>query len=87
MDARIREFAAGDDIAYEDWVRQHGGYVLVERKRDDFMLHESSCAHLQLTTGFTLTSRPRRWSRTRQPLLDWTKQVGGDRPALCRSCM
>jgi hypothetical protein len=56
MDAEIREFARGDDAAYEDWVLQHGGYVLVQRKDGEFMLHESSCAHLDLTAGFTPSS-------------------------------
>src|SRR3954454_19691801 len=58
MDAEIREFARGDDAAYEDWVPQHGGYVLVQRKSDDFMPHEASCGHLDLTPGFALPRRP-----------------------------
>ena len=87
MDADIREFARGDDVAYEGWVQQHGGYVLVQRKSDDFMLHESSCGHLELTPEFALTSRPRRWANSREPLIDWAKQATGDRPSLCQSCM
>ena len=87
MDAEVREFARGDDAAYEDWVRQHGGYVLVQRKGDDFMLHEASCGHLDLTAGFALTTRPRRWAKHREPLMGWATQATGDRPSLCQSCM
>jgi hypothetical protein len=87
MDDEIEEFARGDDAAYEDWVRRHGGYVLVERK-DSFMLHESTCSHLGLTPGkFTLTMRPRRCAKTRQPLVAFAHARTGDRPLLCQSCM
>lgn len=86
-DTEIRAFTQGDDAAYEDHIRQHGGYVLVERKAD-FMLHEASCGHLDLTPGkFTLTARPRRWAKTRQPLIDWATQRTGSRPAFCQSCL
>ncbi len=87
MAPEIREFGLGDDAAYQDWVRQHGGYVLVQRQVDDFMLHESSCGHLVLTPAFTLTTRPRRWAETREPLIQWTQQATQHGPSLCQSCM
>jgi hypothetical protein len=87
MDDAIQTFGRGDDAAYEQWVQQHAGYVLVERK-DGFMLHEATCGHLDLTPGeFTLTSRPRRCAETRQALTDFTQRRTGRRPHLCQSCM
>jgi hypothetical protein len=68
-------------------VRQHGGYVLVQRKPDDFMLHESSCGHLELTAGFTLSTRPRRWSKTQAPLIAWAEGAVERGPSRCASCM
>ena len=44
----ITTFGRGDDAEYETCVGA-GGYVLVERKLNDFMLHESECTHLRLT--------------------------------------
>ena len=46
----IRTFAHGDDAAYEEWVGQHGGYVLTQRssRSGEFMLHDSECLHLGL---------------------------------------
>jgi hypothetical protein len=87
MPPEVREFRRGDDAAYEDWMRQHGGYVLVERSGGDFMLHQSACGHLELSPRFTLTTRPRRWAKTRQPLVDRAKQQSGHDPELCQSCM
>jgi hypothetical protein len=87
MDDAVQTFGRGDDAAYEEWVRRHGGYVLVERK-DGFMLHEATCVHLDLTPGvFTLTTRPRRCAKTRQPFTDFAEQRTGHRPLLCQSCM
>ena len=87
MEARIDAFGRGDDPAYEEWVRRNVGYVLVERD-DGFMLHQPSCGHLDLTPGeFTLTTKPRRCSRTRQALIDFAQEQSGEGPALCQSCM
>ena len=87
MGAEIREFARGDEEAFEDWVARHGGYVIAQRK-DGFMLHEASCGHLGLIPGkFSLTTRPRRWSQTEKPLVDWTEKNTGKAPLRCRSCM
>jgi hypothetical protein len=43
----IQTFVRGDDDDLYETSKD--GYVLVERKPNDFMLHESDCSHLQLT--------------------------------------
>ncbi len=86
----IRTFAHGDDGAYEGWVARHGGYVLVQRsgRRGEYMLHDSDCSHLMLTSGsYSLTTRPRRWAKTRRALAQWTVEQTGSEPRLCRTCM
>jgi len=81
MENEIREFARGDDSAYEDWVGRHGGYVLAQRK-DGFMLHEASCGHLDLIPGkFSLTARARRWSTNQKPLVESDREAHGEHPA------
>jgi len=88
MADEIREFGRGDDDAYEEWVRQHRGYVLVKRGPDDYMLHHAECTHLDLTTGqFSLTQRPRRVSERARTLFDWAQEETGKKPARCSSCM
>jgi hypothetical protein len=83
----IRPFVEGQDAEYEECVRR-GGYVLVERGPTDHMLHYHDCSHLQLTAGrFTLTKRPRRWAKRRQPLIEWVTEHTGAKPKLCRTCM
>jgi hypothetical protein len=89
-ESAIRTFAQGDDAAYEEWVGQHGGYVLTQRssRGGEFMLHDSDCLHLELTSGsFRLTARPRRWAKTRQPLVEWATEHNGSKPLLCQTCM
>ncbi len=86
----IRTFARGDDDAYGDWVRRHGGYVLTARSGPtvEYMLHDAECGHLELTPGrWSLTTRPRRCAPSRQPLIEWTKQQTGAPPLLCQNCM
>src|SRR4051812_23488028 len=74
LEPPIRTFARGDDAAYQRWVDDHGGYVLVKRP-DGFMLHQARCSHLDLTPGrWTLTARPRRWAKGRQPLVQWAQK-------------
>ncbi len=90
LESSIRAFAHGDDADYLACVEQHGGYVLTQRSRrsDGFMLHEAHCSHLGLTPGaWTLTTRPRRWARSREALVEWTNQQTGTPPVLCQSCM
>jgi len=83
----IEAFIRGDDAAYERCVRG-GGYVLVERKVGDFMLHESDSTHLQLTPGrWQLTDRPRRWHRQSRVLADWAVAQTGTNPRPCTDCM
>ena len=83
----MQTFVRGDDVVYESCVRR-GGYVLVERKAGDFMLHESECTHLQLTPGrWKLTDRPRRWHRQSRVLAEWTVAQTGTQPRRCADCM
>jgi hypothetical protein len=83
----IQTFVRGDDEVYEDCVRK-GGYVLVERRPGEFMLHESACGHLELTPGrWTLTNRPRRWHRQSRVLDEWAASQTGIKPRRCSTCM
>lgn len=77
-----------DDEGYEAWVGQHGGYVLIDRGKNGFMLHISECSHLgRETIAIRLTERPRRWAAKRQTLIDWAVSETGERPKYCSSCM
>ncbi len=83
----IKQFARGDETAYQDWVDKHHGYVLAQRS-DGFMLHEASCNHLGLVPGkFALTNRGRRWAESPELLVRWTEQTTGTPPLRCRHCM
>ena len=82
----IVTFIHGEEAAYEDWVRRHAGYVLIERP-DGFMLHEADCTHLGLASGSWSISKPRRCSKLRSELVQWTADHSGSKPLLCQSCM
>ena len=85
--AGIETFVRGDDAGYEDCVRK-GGYVLLERRPGDLMLHEADCTHLQLTPGrWKLTDRPRRWHRQSRVLAEWALAKTGIKPRRCADCM
>jgi hypothetical protein len=30
-----------DDLAYDQWIAQHAGYVLTQPRRGEYMLHDS----------------------------------------------
>jgi len=80
-------FVRGDVAGY--WVScvRKGGCVLVERKAGDFMLHESDCAHLQVTLGqWQLTDRPRAWHRQSRVLREWAAAQTGTKPNRCADC-
>ena len=78
-----------DDAGYEDWVAQHGGYVLTESPRaPSYMLHDSDCRSLTRDPpSIRLTEKPRRWAARRQTLTEWTEHETGNRPLLCSWCM
>ena len=87
-ESEIRTFAEGEDAAYEDWIGQHGGWVLTERsgKSRKFMLHDPDCSHLSLGPNFKLTNRPRRWALRRQALVEWAENSGVT-VQVCQDCM
>jgi hypothetical protein len=77
-----------DDALYEEWTARQGGYVLVERSPDEYMLHIADCMHLERESdAIRITQNPRRWSRSRRPLEKWTELKTGGPPAYCGTCM
>ena len=77
-----------EDIAYEDWIARHGGYVLVQRHPQEYMLHLSDCSHLgREHDDIMLTEKPRRWAREGATLIKWTQEEIGSGPLRCQSCM
>ena len=50
-----------DDPGYDQWVAQHGGYVLTAPRRAEYMLCEPKCPHLgRDQVAWRLTRKPRR---------------------------
>jgi len=76
-----------DDLAYDQWVAEHAGYVLTRPRRGEYMLHDSKCLHLgRDKVAVRLTDKPRRWARQPGTLVAWAKQETGAEPLLCRTC-
>jgi hypothetical protein len=95
--ANLSAVAALDDIKlfhnqdaeYEDWVAQHGGYVLTDYSRGPgFSLHTADCYHLgPYMDESKTTKKPRRWAASAHPLREWAQQQTGERPTDCPACM
>ncbi len=46
MDDEGTKVFHNDDQAYEQWVAQHGGFVLTAPRKGEHMLHNAACTHL-----------------------------------------
>ncbi len=87
MDSEEIRIFHHDDQAYEEWVAQHGGYVLTKRSGGEYMLHDSECTHLgKDKAALRLTRKPRRWAARRGTLVAWTEQETGLKPQPCGTC-
>jgi hypothetical protein len=77
-----------DDVGYEDWTNRHGGYVLIQRKKSEYMLHLADCSHLgRESDNISLTEKPRRWAKKTSHLVEWANEKAGADPLRCTSCM
>ena len=88
MDDEGTKVFHNDDRAYEQWVAQHGGFVLTAPRKGEYMLHEAACTHLGTRDPRRrLTRKPRRWGERQETLVAWTEQAIGAKLILCQSCI
>ena len=86
-DDRIQIFH-DDDAGYEDRVWRSGGFVLKERGKGEYMLHDADCSHLtRERPQIRLTAQPRIWAARMAPLREWTLERTGEAPLRCQTCL